>query len=151
MIQAGVRLQQSYRSEGAPFKSNRLAGKSPDVLIPSASEAIMSAKSSVDEDNLQEKQETGEDATKEGGIAPDASITTLADALGMPTGARGHGHLGGLLSGRLGFNRYEVLCTRQKYNTRRNGWRLTMLLLARRRLATRPTLGANATTPSASI
>ena len=53
------------------------------------------------------------------------SITTLADALGMPTGARGHGHLGGLLSGRLGDNRYEVrMCPRAA----RSGAPLRMIL-----------------------
>ena len=33
---------------------------------------------------------------------------TLANVLGMPSDAKGHGKLGGLLSGKLGDNRYEV-------------------------------------------
>ena len=44
------------------------------------------------------------DSTRD--IAP--GISTFADALGMPTNPAGHGHLGGLLSGRLGDNRYQA-------------------------------------------
>ena len=82
------------------------------------------------------------------------SITTLADALGMPTGARGHGHLGGLLSGRLGDNRYEVrMCPRAA----RSGAPLRMILeylpLLQLglcpRLAMPRTLAASAMTPNA--
>ena len=42
-------------------------------------------------------------------VAPKPVVgSTLADSLGMKGDAKAHGHLGGLLSGKLGVNRYEV-------------------------------------------
>ena len=41
-------------------------------------------------------------------VAPAAQRTTLADSIGVRADACGHGKLGGLLSGKLGDNRFLV-------------------------------------------
>ena len=47
-------------------------------------------------------------ASDQNSDSPLLGTATLASSLGLRNDAKGHGHLGGLLSGKLGANRFEV-------------------------------------------
>ena len=83
------------------------------------------------------------------GRAPDD--VTFADALGMPANPAGHGHLGGLLSGRLGDNRYQVRRTRATRPTRRRLKLPRPRQTLHHRRATPQTIAARVAIPNAKL
>ena len=78
-------------------------------------------------------------------------LVTFADALGMPANPAGHGHLGGLLSGRLGDNRYEVRRARATRPTRRRLKLPRPRQTLHHRRATPQTIAARVAIPNAKL